>query len=202
MNVPEVAKKTYEELKDKVLFRNISSFVVEQLNKVAEAITRAQMVHQMVDEFNQEIFSHPLVQELSPCKAGCSACCHTQVSVTEDEAELLAQRVREGVKINSFKLKLQMQAANDSGAYFQMKYQDRRCVFLNDEGSCTVYNDRPSVCRTNAVLGAATQCDTSVSIQPVRLVKTPKSDIVIHASFVHARESGALPYMLGKALGV
>ncbi|MCM2351858.1 MAG: YkgJ family cysteine cluster protein [Bacteriovoracaceae bacterium] len=93
-----------------------------------------------------------------------------------------------------------MKAKNDSDAFFKIQYEDRKCIFLGDDGACTVYEDRPSVCRTNAVIGDASQCDTSVSVQPVRLIKTPKSDVAIYAFFENAEASGTLPYMVGKAL--
>lgn len=200
MNAPVIAKKTYEEHKTIPEYKSIFEFVLQNLQRITDKFVRAKVVHEIVDEFNKEVFAHPLVEQLSPCKLGCTACCHTQVSVTDDEAQLLAKRVQEGVKINRRLLKLQMKAKNDSDAFFKIKYEDRKCIFLGDDGACTVYEDRPSVCRTNAVIGDASQCDTSVSVQPVRLIKTPKSDVAIYASFEHAGSSGTLPYMVGKAL--
>lgn len=200
MNVPSIAKKTFEELKNQSQFMEVVRSVLDQLKKIQAKTDKARYVHQVVDEYNKEIFAHPLVQKFSPCKLNCTGCCHTQVSVTEDEAELLAKHIENGTKINLDRLKIQMSAGNDSEAYFKLKYEDRQCVFLSDEGACNVYEDRPSVCRTNAVLGSADQCDTSVSVQKTLLVKTPFSDLAIYASFYHAKESGTLPYMLGKIL--
>ena len=39
-------------------------------------------------------------------------------------------------------------------------HQDRKCVFLNDQNECTIYDDRPSVCRTNTVLSDPAACST------------------------------------------
>lgn len=200
MNVPAIAKKTYEELRNQNEFMAIVHSVLDRLRKITSPIERAQIVHLEVESFNQEVFSHPLVEKFSPCKMGCDGCCHTQVSVTDDEAVLLAQRVEDGLVIDMARLELQAEAQNDSDAYYKIKYQDRRCVFLDDEGACRVYEDRPSVCRTNAVIGDASQCDTSVSVGPTRLIRTPKSDMAIYASFLFSRESGTLPFMLSKAL--
>ena len=200
MNVPAIAKKTYEELRNQNEFMAIVHSVLDRLRKITSPIERAQIVHLEVESFNQEVFSHPLVEKFSPCKMGCDGCCHTQVSVTDDEAVLLAQRVEDGLVIDMARLELQAEAQNDSDAYYKIKYQDRRCVFLDDEGACRVYEDRPSVCRTNAVIGDASQCDTSVSVGPTRLIRTPKSDMAIYASFLFSRESGTLPLMLSKAL--
>lgn len=200
MNVPAVAKKSFEALMDQPEFSAIVNFVVKHLSEISSRLSRAHFIHKLVDEYNEEIFSHPLVKELSPCRKGCSACCYTQVSVTEDEAELLAKRVLEGVEIDFNRLNIQMQAQDDSIAFFKIDHHLRKCIFLDEEGGCKVYADRPSVCRTNMVLGDASQCDTSVKVKPTRLVRTPKSDMVIYASYLNSSESGSLPHMLGKVL--
>lgn len=202
MNVPAMAKKTFEELKNQIEYSSIINGIVDKLTKILSPIDRAKLIHQEIENYNQEIFSHPLVKEFSPCKMGCSACCHTQVSVTDDEAELLVKRVKDGVDIDNERLIKQMSAQDDSHAYFSLPYADRKCVFLDDHGSCRVYADRPAVCRTNAVLGTADQCDTSSSIKPTRLIRTPKSDMVIYASFLSSSTSGALPNLVGKKLNL
>lgn len=199
MNVPAVAKNTFDLLMNQPEFLKITQGVMRHLKKIKSELERARFVHHMVDAYNQETFSHPLLKKLVPCKLGCSACCHTQVSVTEDEAHLLYHNIANGVEINYDLLFLQADAGNDADKFYQLSYEKRKCVFLDDGGKCKVYKDRPSVCRTNAVLGEASQCSTKdVLPQALRLVKTPKSDMVIVASYADAKESGALPVMLAK----
>lgn len=200
MNVPAIAKQSFDRLRHQAEFVNIVNFVLSRLGKLKSKIQRARFVHTLVDEYNQEVFAHPLVQQFSPCKLGCTGCCHTQVSVTEDEAELLVQKVQEGVSIDLERLKIQMGAGDDATAFFKIPYEQRRCVFLGEEGGCRVYDDRPSVCRTNAVLGEASQCDTRNGVKPTRLILTPKSDMVIYASYLEGQGGGALPHVLGKRL--
>ena len=202
MNVPAIARKTFEELKDQIEYSSVVSAVLDKLGKIFNSRDRARFVHETIDEFNSEVFSHPLVMQFSPCKMGCDACCHTQVSITDDEAELLVQKINAGLEIATDRLKKQMESKNDSNAYYRLSYADRRCIFLNEQGGCRVYVDRPSVCRTNAVLGEADQCDTSEMIKPTRLIRTPKSDMVTYASFLHSENSGALPYMVGGKLNL
>jgi Fe-S-cluster containining protein len=200
MNVPAVAQKTFDELKKEAKFLGLVQLVLKKLNKLHLPVKRAEYVHRMVDDLSGKIFQQPLVQQLSPCKQGCTACCHTQVSVTEDEAELLAEKIHAGVDINLQHLMNQVNAKNDSPTFFSLSYEERKCVFLDEEGSCKVYADRPSVCRTNAVIGDSSQCDTSEGTKPTRLVKTHEADLVIYASFLHSKINGSLPYMLAKAL--
>lgn len=200
MNVPAIAKRTFEELRNKSEFISIVHDVVKELQQLSNPISRAKFIHNLIEALNRDVFSNPLVQQLSPCKMGCSACCHTQVSVTEDEAILMAQLVRDGIGIDLNQLELQAQAQNDSDTFYQIPFSKRACVFLDENGACRIYENRPSVCRTNAVLGDNDQCDTRTEIKPTRLVKTSQSDLVIYASFLGAKDSGTLPYMLTKAI--
>ena len=200
MNVPAIAKKSFDELKAIPEYKAIYDFVSSNLALIPESLSRAKVIHAIVDEFNKETFAHPLVAQLCPCKVSCSDCCHTQVSVTNEEAELLVHRIQEGIVIDENLLRIQMEAENDSTAFFNIKFEDRKCIFLSEDGSCSVYDDRPSVCRTNAVLGEALQCSTRETLQPTRLVKTSKSDIAIYAFFEKAESAGTLPFMIGNRL--
>lgn len=200
MNVPAIAKKTFEELRREMRFTSIINEVVEILSKIRSPYQRAEYVHKKIDEYNKEVFAHPLVVQLSPCKKGCSACCHTQVSINEDEAEVLAKFINEGLIIDQDLFKLQLQAGDDSSAYMQLSYAQRKCIFLDEAGSCRVYEARPSVCRTNAVIGEAEQCDTIDGIKPTRLIRTPHADMVIYASYLVSENSGSLPQMVDQKL--
>lgn len=201
MRVPAVALQTFQSLSKEPDAVELVQSVLKKLSKLHDPLKRAQYIHRLVDESVVEVFDDPLVKDLSPCTKGCTGCCHTQVSVTEEEGELLAQRIQNGLLVDEERLRMQMSAEYDASAYYALDYDIRRCVFLDDEGGCRVYEDRPSVCRTNAVIGSAEQCDTRNTIQPTRLVKTPIADLFIYASFLHAKYSGTLAMMVGKALG-
>jgi Fe-S-cluster containining protein len=200
MNVPAIAQKTFVELKNRVEALELVQFVLKKLQKNHDPIKRARYIHRLVDEVNEYINNDPKIRVLSPCTTGCAACCHTQVSVTQDEAELLASHIREGKTLNMDRLAVQMAAKNSAAAWYALSHEERKCVFLNDQNMCSAYEDRPSVCRTNAVIGDASQCDTTNGVGPTRLVKTPEADLVIYASYFYSSEGGTLPYMLAKAL--
>jgi uncharacterized protein len=203
MLFPAIAKQTYEKLRGLPAFSDITQFVIEHLKKISFPKERARFVHNVVDEYNREIFSHPIVQQFLPCKSGCSGCCHTQVGITSDEAELLAERVNDGIKIDYKLLEIQLNAGNNPAGFYQLEYQDRRCIFLGPDDSCKVYEDRPAVCRTNAVLGDASQCiphEGAGGSSTIRLVKTEQSDMAIMGSFLMSNESGNISQMVSKIL--
>ncbi len=200
MNVPAVAQRTFSTHSRDPIYMEIVRRMVQLLSGLKSGTDRARLVHQEIDAYNKEVFSNPVVKAHSPCTAGCSACCHTQVSTTHDEAQLLARSVSEGIEIDQSRLQRQTGAGNSSEEFYKLSYEDRRCVFLDQAGSCRVYSDRPAVCRTNAVLGSADQCDTRQGPKTTRLILTHKADMVIYAAYLSAPESGTLPVMLTKAL--
>lgn len=203
MNLPAIAKQTYDQLKEQASFAKITDVVIHHLKRISSPLERARFIHHVVDDYNRSVFSHPLVKEFSPCGAGCAGCCHTQVGVTEDEAQLLASLVVNGVSIDFALLQKQSRAANDSAEFYKLSYKDRKCVFLGIDNRCKVYNDRPSVCRTNAVLGDSGQCSTENGLndkQRLRLIKTSEADMAIMGSFMASKSNGVLAFMLSNFL--
>lgn len=202
MNVPALAQKTFDSLKNDLRALEIVQYILRKLSKTHDPLKRARFVHRVVDEAVSIPLEDSAAKKLSPCQKGCSFCCHTQVSVSSDEAKLLAHRVREGTEIDLEVLLHQAEAKNASEAYYRLSFAERRCVFLDDAGACRVYDDRPSVCRTNIALGEASQCDTSEGIRPTRLLRTQEADLVVYASYLNAEDGGTLSYLLAKELGL
>ncbi|MEH0860558.1 MULTISPECIES: YkgJ family cysteine cluster protein [Halobacteriovorax] len=167
-----------------------------------DSAERAQLSHELIDESLQDIIADADVNELISCRKGCSACCHTQVSVNRDEADLLAISILEdGIKIDVEKLVKQSLKKDSTEAWFEQDFQDRSCVFLDENGACKVYFDRPSVCRTNYAVSDPSACDTSNGhYQSIRLLKTKKPDLITIAAFNLSGEGGALPHMLVQAI--
>src|SRR5690606_37105821 len=157
----------------------------EQLLKTSDPVRRAEIVHELVDHFNKPVFENETVQKMSPCRQGCAHCCHNEVSVTEDEINLILQKV--GVKIDLAKLEKKKEN------FTNLSYEERGCVFLDKDDSCIIYSFRPSVCRTNAVIGNSDQCIEGTNL---RLVNTFQSDMVIYAHFLFSKKSGNLSEVL------
>lgn len=195
MKVPAIAKKSFDLLKNDPEYVRIVHDTISRLKKISQAFKRARQVHKIVDEYVEEVFQDKIVRELSPCKQGCTNCCYTEVSITEDEAELLVRKINGGVIIDHERLKKQAEVG-DNQFFARLSYEERKCIFLDNNGSCSVYEDRPSVCRTNAVLGDSNQCDTRMELKSMRLVNTKKADMAIYASFYLAEKSGTLPEMI------
>jgi Fe-S-cluster containining protein len=204
LKFPAIALQTYNRLKNNPNFLAITDFVLRTIRNEKNPIDRAQFVHQIVDDCNELVLKHPLIIEHSGCQKGCANCCHTEVSVTPDEAKLLAQRVKEGIDIDWEKLRTQKNTVEENKSFYSIPFQARACVFLDEENQCRVYEDRPSVCRTNVVIGTSEQCSTEDgTVKAMRLVNTERSDMAIMASFMLApNENSILPKLLWDTLEI
>lgn len=76
------------------------------------------------------------------CRAGCSACCHAQLSVCDVEADLL----REGLAALDAEARGRLLARADTP-----RGPKDPCVMLEQDGRCAVYAYRPLVCRTQGL---------------------------------------------------
>lgn len=180
---------------------SLYKLVIKRLRFFSSPIKRAELAHKMINIEVSELFKDPVVARNVTCKEACSACCHTQVSVTSDEADLLASRVVQGAEVSISRLSNLSECKNDSDAFYLVDYEKRKCPFLGKDNLCTVYESRPAVCRTNHVVSAASACESKLGFEnPVRLLNTHRADMIVMAAFKSNKVNGALPYMLVKAL--
>lgn len=101
-------------------------------------------------------------QPARDCRAGCDACCHLPVMVPPGVAEAIAGylvRVLAPDALESLKVELERAAGDGEGA--APVPPRRRCVFLTDEGRCSIYAVRPPTCRAFTSASAAA-CRTMV----------------------------------------
>jgi Fe-S-cluster containining protein len=87
-------------------------------------------IHEQIDVRAGEIALHH--SQRLHCEQGCQACCVDDLTVFPVEAE----RIR-----NSHEALLRDGAPHPPGA----------CAFLDDDGGCRIYADRPYVCRTQGL---------------------------------------------------
>lgn len=194
---PAIANKSYQAFKSHTSMLKIMNDVIKKLRKLSSGSRRARLVHKEVDKRVGLLFKDSAVMRNVSCRQGCSACCHTQVSISDDEGELLHKLIDDGHKIDLEKLKKQSLASKSSTTWYRLSYEERACIFLDENKSCTIYNNRPSVCRTNHVVGDPKDCSTEDGLErSVRLLNTFEADMVVMAGFSQCEENGALPDIL------
>lgn len=197
MNLPAIAVRTYNQLKDDSSYRKLLKYISKKLDKIRDPIKRSRYVHKKIDEEIAYQFEDPVVRNLTQCKKGCSACCHSQVAITEDEAHLLVKEIERGAQVNWTRLWEQAKAGNDTKAYMKIPYSMRACAFLDEKGQCSIYESRPSVCRTNYVISNPKDCRVEEGeVKSVQLLNTFGADSWVYGLFSKNTYNGTLPVMV------
>ncbi|MBC7465003.1 MAG: YkgJ family cysteine cluster protein [Bdellovibrio sp.] len=149
--------------------------MMRDLSQFSPGPERARRLQQLIE---LETDQHAHIK--SSCHKGCSACCHLEVEITTDEAALLSEAVDSGYIIDDFRLaNLAMREKNDT-KWKRGAINDNRCVFLSNEGACSVYDYRPSVCRKALVTSHPVECATELgNVAPIYM---PKAEIIISAA--------------------
>jgi len=186
--------------KQQVIVAEMISFYTEQYeglrkNNNSESVSSA--IHDAVEQAIRELIKAE-ENEKPSCGKGCSFCCYLKTDVTDDEAVLLTEYSKEiGFEIDYNYLEQQIVKTDED--FLKIPYAKRKCVFLDKEGACSVYEHRPIACRKLIVVSDSKGCDTENNWggQVKRLVSVEAESI--SAAALNARGSGGLAEMMVKA---
>lgn len=133
------------------------------------------------------------------CRRGCGACCHLEVQITNDDAAVLRESLREGTPIDLAKLRVLSERTKNDPKWRDGICPENRCVFLGDDNACRNYQSRPAVCRKHLVASHPIECET-LGGHPVPVL-IPMAEIVLSAALsVEGTRFGALSTMLQESL--
>ncbi len=84
------------------------------------------------------------IAPFTPCRKGCSACCHKSAIVSEMDAMQIAQATGASLAVpqNVFEVR----DGGEARTRYLLAYAGKPCTFLKD-GACSIYEHRPVVCR-------------------------------------------------------
>lgn len=138
----------------------------QKLSESAPGIDRGAALHRMMDQALE-----PAKDAKVRCFRGCSGCCHYEVEITGDEAAVLASCVAQGIEIDGDRLAAQASRQRRGKEWGKVMDPSNRCVFLDKDGSCRVYSDRPMACRRNLVTSPAIACSIpGLAVAPVEIL--------------------------------
>ena len=95
------------------------------------------LLHTKIFDFEQS--NHSVKSKLE-CKNGCSKCCFTDISVFKVESDFIRSWFNNLSDVEKDALKLNWKTSKADGA----------CAFLRQD-SCTIYEARPVICRTQGL---------------------------------------------------
>lgn len=155
---------------------------------------RARGLHRRLDEAIQAFLTQrPDLASAIRCGKGCSHCCRVFVGITQDEAQLLAEAVRAG-RASFDAARMEIQRHWTSGRDFATHpREEAACVFLQDDGSCGVYADRPAACRALLVASDPELCREADSATRILAIINPRAEWLVSATRSADTSGNALP---------
>lgn len=171
----------------------------KELRKHDNAVSVAHNHSLEVGRFiEDELKNDPEIKAQIKCKKGCGFCCMQNVDVTNDETEVLLEYSKEqGIEIDWGKA--ERQSKHNIDTWKNQSAEDIKCVFLNDDNECSVYEYRPSVCRKLFVITEPKYCDiVGYPKHQVGRVNSIDAEILATAIGTAAVEFDTLPKMLLK----
>jgi Fe-S-cluster containining protein len=122
--------------------------LVEQIKDLRLTQTDNQ-IYLLIREGFDELIKQAKLFEKATCNKGCSFCCHDSIIVSKMEIEHIKKVVAEkGITPN--RERLAKQKLNNKS----IKWADKACSLLsepdqNGKRICTIYEDRPMICRSH-----------------------------------------------------
>lgn len=167
---------------------------VAKLLEFPPGAARARAFHQMMDRELKAAAGLPI-----SCRAGCSGCCHYEVEITQDEAQILKMIVQAGYPVDGQRLAEQAARERRGAQWHRLGHAQNRCVFLGATGGCDIYEDRPAICRKHLVTSPASACTTAgAAVAPVQVLMAEL--LVSAAASIAGTVTSSLPKMLHAAL--
>lgn len=106
----------------------------------------------------QQVMDDPGYKDKITCSKKCSFCCHDKIQMPNIEAERIKKL---GIKpVDRKVLKKQKQVAD----FNNLKWADKKCSLLNTDGTCSIYENRPLICRTHNSIDDPKKCDTRIFV--------------------------------------
>ena len=169
--------------------------IMQDLSGFSPGIRRGRRTHELLEAEIQKASHIP-----TSCKMGCGFCCHYEVEVTADDAEILASVVLEGrIAIDRKRLAQLALREKQDQAWKKGVAPENRCVFLSEQNNCRIYADRPSSCRKLSVTTPASHCaDLSEKSEPLLM---PVAEIILSAALsLRGNSFAAMATMLNRRL--
>jgi Fe-S-cluster containining protein len=120
------------------------------------------------------------------CLKGCHHCCFHPVAVSPMEIENIKE---DNSAYDQNRLKKQKENLNDSST---IGYEDRACIYLNN-GTCTIYEKRPLICRLTHVKSSPENCHLENEIANVVHLPVTKAALIVGAFYISHPDIDLIP---------
>ncbi|MFZ4404676.1 MAG: YkgJ family cysteine cluster protein [Pseudobdellovibrionaceae bacterium] len=148
----------------------------KHLSSFTPGLDRGQELHRLID---QQVSQSSDIK--TTCKKGCGFCCHLEIEITSDDAEVLWQSLKSYPGTIDFnRLTKQSKRSRLDSKWAQGITADNRCVFLSNDQSCSNYENRPAICRKHSVVSPVVECEKLEGSPVPKII--PIAEIIMSAA--------------------
>ena len=108
-------------------------------------------IHRVIDKTQKKIE----IDKKTSCHLGCSLCCHDEITLSKTEANYLKPLLKK-TKRNKKILNRQ-----NSRGFKNLTWAEKQCSLLKN-GRCSIYNNRPIVCRLHNSSDEPQECEINM----------------------------------------
>lgn len=200
----DLLKKSNRDTINKVKNTVLSNYVLfddmKQQLPSDDSVSFAYAQHGILDKLNNKMLDEASKHDIKPtCKKGCGFCCFQKVDVTKEESILINTYIKEkNIKINQDVLNKQSKVKNPED-YMKLDTSYRKCVFLDKNMSCGIYEHRPASCRNHIVVSESDLCDTDKHLGgKIKKINSFLPEIMLVSMHQYSKDCGGLAEMLLK----
>jgi len=170
---------------------SLKKFLYESLKKISSFSDEAEKlkwIHSQVDILITQSSNE------SKCQKGCHHCCYHPIQLSHIEINNIKEKY-----LISNPDRLKVQKANidkDDGLNSSLEYKDRACVYLNNTGTCSIYEDRPLICRLTHVQSNPEYCHWENKDRPIEHLPVTKAALLVGAFYMGHSEIDFIPNFL------
>jgi Fe-S-cluster containining protein len=163
---------------------------VKAINPTNRSKTKAaKIMHKLIDKSTEEF----LKSNHASCKKGCAYCCYVYVEITIDEALAIKNYcIQNNLHIDKETLKKQ-------SALKAEHWGHNKCVFLDENNTCSIYEVRPMTCRKYYVASEPKLCDVTTGTHKIAILHNIDVEMMT-AGIFRVRDTGSLSQQLLKII--
>lgn len=173
----QILTRSNSELKD-FLFKGL-----QKLSHFKSEDDKLNWVREEVDQLLNESTENTM------CQKGCHHCCFHPISLSVSEMNNI-----KSLNIPHNKERLEKQKAHFEGIE-EIQYEDRACVFLV-EGNCSIYENRPLICRLTHVSSEPIHCHLENETTPIEHLPVTKAALLVGAFYMGNPDVELMPVQL------
>jgi len=154
-----------------------------QIDNIDTGPEKAKSIHNVADQITELEIKKP--HNKNSCKAGCSSCCHQNVDLHESEVPFFKKLINEHPEKERIIERLNEHKKLSNDDYFNFKNAHiSACPFL-ESNKCSIYKDRPLMCRKYYVDDDPAKCSNESGVQKVAMRGFPMLEALSSAVATH-----------------